>query len=104
VCKLAQQKADFITTFALAFGKQVAMTDARASLSDSYLRSILEATCFSDGYEEHHARVYCFPAAGVCCSPAEMLLNKVVYVVDFIYSLERPRDIDLGASCQNCRQ
>ena len=101
---IQQQKADFITTFALAFGKQVAMTDARASLSDSYLRSILEATCFSDGYEEHHTRVYCFPAAGVCCSPAEMLLNKVVYVVDFIYSLERPRDIDLGASCQYCRQ
>lgn len=58
---IQQQKADFITTFALAFGKQVAMTDARASLSDSYLRSILEATCFSDGYEEHHTRVYlCF--------------------------------------------
>ena len=49
---IQQQKIDFITTFALAFGKQVAMTDARASLSDSYLRSILEATCFSDGYEE----------------------------------------------------
>ena len=28
---IQQQKADFITTFALAFGKQVAMTDARAS-------------------------------------------------------------------------
>ena len=50
--KLEQQKNDFITTFALAFGKQVAMTDAHASLGDSYLRSILEAS-FSDSYEEY---------------------------------------------------
>ena len=32
------------------------MTDARASLGDSYLRSILEATCFSDGNEEKPLR------------------------------------------------
>ena len=50
--KLDQQKNDFITTFALAFGKQVAMTDAHASLGDSYLRSILEAN-FSDSNEEY---------------------------------------------------
>ena len=49
--KLDQQKNDFITTFALAFGKQVAMTDAHASLGDSYLRSILEAS-FSDVFLE----------------------------------------------------
>ena len=30
------------TIFALAFGKQVAMTDTRASLGDSYLRSPLK--------------------------------------------------------------
>ena len=50
--KLDQQKNDFITTFALAFGKQVAKTDAHASLGDSYLRSILEAN-FSDSNEEY---------------------------------------------------
>ena len=37
--------------FALAFGKQVAMTDALHRWGDCYLRSILEPTRFSDGDE-----------------------------------------------------
>ena len=76
---IQQQKIDFITTFALAFGKQVAMTDARASLSDSYLRSILEAS-FSDGYEEHHTRVFCvlLSQMRLCCISIEQKTKSIL--------------------------
>ena len=73
-----QQKIHFITTFALAFSKHVAFTDAHASLGDSHLRSILEATCFSDGYEEKlHAGVFfvLLSQMRLCCISLEQKQN-----------------------------